>query len=55
MLVFMELSELPGRQLHAKIRPNSQWDLGDFFPNFEKKSQSSEIKTIFFFFGRLGF
>ena len=26
----------------AKIGPHSQWDLGDFFPNFErKKSQSS--------------
>ena len=30
----------------AEIQPHSQWNLGDFFPNFEKKSQSS----IFFYF-----
>ena len=27
----------------AEIRPHSQWYLGDFFPNFEKKSQSSKF------------
>ena len=35
----------------AEIWPHSQWNLGDFFPNFEKKSQSSKQ----FFFWRLGF
>ena len=37
----------------AEIRPNSQWNLGASFPNFEEKSQSSKKK--FFFFWRLGF
>ena len=36
----------------AEIRPDSQWNLCDFFPNFDKKKQSS--KKIFFF-GRMGF
>ena len=30
----------------AEIQPFTQWNLGDFFPNIEKKSQSS--KKIFF-------
>ena len=35
----------------AEIRPLSQWDLGDFFPNLKKKSQSQKKKKkIFFFF-----
>ena len=38
----------------AEIRPLSQWDLGDFFPNLKKKSQSQKQKKknkkIFFFF-----
>ena len=37
----------------AEIRPLSQWDLGDFFPNLKKKSQSKKKKKkkkIFFFF-----
>ena len=28
----------------AEIRPLSQWDLGDFFPNLKKKSQSQKKK-----------
>ena len=32
----------------AEIRPLSQWDLGDFFPNLKKKSQSKK-NNIFFF------
>ena len=32
----------------AEIRPLSQWDLGDFFPNLKKKIPIS--KYIFFFF-----
>ena len=32
----------------AEVQPNSQWNLGDFFPNFEKKSKSS--KKFFFSF-----
>ena len=31
----------------AEIRMHSQWNLGDYFPNFEKKSQS--LKKFFFF------
>ena len=34
----------------AEIRPLSQWDLGDFFPNLKKKSQSQKKKKKFFFF-----
>ena len=35
----------------AEIRPLSQWDLGDFFPNLKKKSASQKKKKkIFFFF-----
>ena len=38
----------------AEIRPLSQWDLGDFFPNLKKKSQSQKKKKkIFFFFFRI--
>ena len=29
--------------LRAKMRPHSQWYLGDFFPNLEKNSQSDTI------------
>ena len=36
----------------AEIRPLSQWDLGDFFPIWKKKSQS---KNIFFFFFKFSF
>ena len=32
----------------AEIRPLSQWDLGDFFPNLKKKFPN--LKKIFFFF-----
>ena len=28
----------------AEIRPLSQWDLGDFFPNLKKNSQSQKKK-----------
>ena len=37
----------------AEIRPLSQWDLGDFFPNLKKKnsqSQKKKKKNFFFFF-----
>ena len=34
----------------AEIRPLSQWDLGDFFPNLKKKFPISKKKKIFFFF-----
>ena len=35
----------------AEIRPLSQWDLGDFFPNLEKNFPiSKKIKKIFLFF-----
>ena len=37
----------------AEIRPLSQWDLGDFFPNLKKKnsqSQKKKKKKKFFFF-----
>ena len=37
----------------AEIRPLSQWDLGDFFPNLKKNSQSQKKKKIFFFFFRI--
>ena len=37
----------------AKI-PHSQWNLGDFFLNFEKKSQSSNI-FYYLLFGRMAF
>ena len=37
----------------AEIRPLSQWDLGDFFPNLKKNSQSQ--KEIFFFFWEFSF
>ena len=33
----------------AEIRPLSQWDLGDFFPNLKKNSQSQKKKFFFFF------
>ena len=33
----------------AQIRPHSQWNLGAFFPNFEKKSQSPPPPLQFFF------
>ena len=38
--------------LGAEIRPLSQWDLGDFFPNMKKKFPISKKKKkkIFFFF-----
>ena len=29
----------------AKIRPLSQWDLGDFFPNLKKKIPNLKKKT----------
>ena len=32
----------------AKIRPHSQWNLGDFFPNFEK-NMNLQKKCCFFF------
>ena len=35
----------------AEIRPLSQWDLGDFFPNLKKKIHNlKKKKKIFFFF-----
>ena len=37
----------------AEIRPLSQWDLGDFFPQFEKKfliSKKKKKKNFFFIF-----
>ena len=37
----------------AEIRPLSQWDLGDFFPNLKKKipiSKKKKKKIFFFFF-----
>ena len=34
----------------AEIRPHSQWNLGDFFPNFEK---NPDLQKTFFL--RLGF
>ena len=42
----------------AEIRPLSQWDLGDFFPQFEKKipnlkkkkKKKKKKKNFFFFF-----
>ena len=34
----------------AEIRPLSQWDLGDFFPNLKKKIPISKKKKNFFFF-----
>ena len=36
----------------AEIRPLSQWDLGDFFPNLKKKipNLKKKKKKIFFFF-----
>ena len=37
--------------LRGEIRPLSQWDLGDFFPNLKKNPQSKKKKKkIFFFF-----
>ena len=40
---------LGGGSSGAEIRPLSQWDLGDFFPQFEKKI-SKKKKNFFFFF-----
>ena len=37
----------------AEIRPLSQWDLGDFFPQFEKNSQSQKKKKKKNFFFRI--
>ena len=34
----------------AEIRPLSQWDLGDFFPNLKKKNPNLKKKDFFFFF-----
>ena len=34
----------------AEIRPLSQWDLGDFFPNLKKKIPNLKKKKFFFFF-----
>ena len=37
----------------AEIRPLSQWDLGDFFPNLKKKIpnlKKKKKKKFFFFF-----
>ena len=34
----------------AEIRPLSQRDLGDFFPNLKKKILISKKKKLFFFF-----
>ena len=34
----------------AEIRPLSQWDLGDFFPNLKKKIPNLKIFFFFFFF-----
>ena len=38
----------------AEIRPLSQWDLGDFFPNLKKKipnlKKKKKKKNFFFFF-----
>ena len=31
----------------AEIRPLSQWDLGDFFPNLKKNFQSKKKKKFF--------
>ena len=31
----------------AEFQPLSQWDLGDFFPNLKKKSQSQFFFRIF--------
>ena len=40
----------------AEIRPHSQWNLCDFFPNFEgEKSQSSKNIFFLFFVEDLGF
>ena len=42
----------------AEIRPLSQWDLGDFFPNLKKKfpiSKKKKKKKKFFFFFFLEF
>ena len=36
--------------LGAEIRPHSQWNLGDFFPNFEKNPNLPKKKKNFFFF-----
>ena len=41
--------------LRAEIRPLSQWDLGDFFPNLKKKNpnlkkKKKKKKIIFFLF-----
>ena len=33
----------------AEIRPHCQWNSGDFFPNFDKKSQSSNKNQKIFF------
>ena len=40
----------------AEIRPLSQWDLGDFFPNLKKKIpnlKKKKKKKFFFFFFRI--
>ena len=34
----------------AEIRPLSQWDLGDFFPNLKKNPNLKKKKFFFFFF-----
>ena len=43
----------------AEIRPLSQWDLGDFFPNLKKipisKKKKKKKKIFFFFFFFLEF
>ena len=31
----------------AEIKPHSQWNLGDCFPNLERKKSQSELKMIF--------
>ena len=31
----------------AEIRPHSQWNLGDFFPNLVKKIPNHHMKIIF--------
>ena len=36
----------------AEIQPHSQWNLGDFFPNFEKKIPSSIILRLGFSFSQ---
>ena len=39
----------------AEMRPLSQWDLGDFFPNLKKKFPISEKNFFFFFFLEFSF